>query len=81
MTTLTQEFAQHAEECRREVLYSCPLHVFDMRGIEFVAGKIPARLTCVMCKQWFPTLEAASYARGFKAAGGDADTVIEGFGR
>lgn len=71
---------QAREEARRATLYACAMHVFDTSGIELVASKIPHRLTCVMCKAWMPTLEAAAYARGFAAAGGDPQTVIEGFG-
>lgn len=79
--TLIEEFAQHAEEQRRAVLYSCSMHVFDTNGIERKPGQIPDRLTCVVCKQWLPTMEACAYARGFAAAGGDPSIVIEGFGR
>lgn len=75
----TTEAAHRAEEARRERLANCPMHVFNMTGIELAAGKIPPRLTCVMCTEWLTTLEAAAYARGFKAAGGDPNTVIEGF--
>lgn len=75
----TTEAKHREEEARRERLADCSMHVFAMDGIERVAGKIPPRLTCVMCTEWMPTLEAAAYARGFKAAGGDPNTVIEGF--
>lgn len=60
---------------------ACSLHVFDMRGIERIARKVPPRLRCVMCLEWMDTVEACAYARGFAAAGGDPETVIEGFGR
>lgn len=74
----TTEAQHRAEERRRDRLAGCPLHVFAMAGIERVAGKIPPRLTCVMCDEWMPTLEACAYARGYEAAGGDPNTVIEG---
>lgn len=75
-----QRREQFAEEQRRERLYACSMHVFNMGGIVIEAGKIPPRLTCVMCTEWMPTMEAAAYARGFAAAGGDPNTIIEGFG-
>jgi hypothetical protein len=70
---------QEREEERRGRLIACPLHQFNMTGIERVAGKIPQRLTCIVCEEWMPTLEAAAYARGFQAAGGNPDLVIDGF--
>lgn len=76
-----QRREQFSEEQRRARLYACTLHVFDMSNVEIAPGKLPARLTCVMCTEWLPTIEAAQYVRGFAAAGGDPEIVIEGFGR
>lgn len=75
-----QRRAQWAEEQRRARLYACAMHVFDTKGVTSWSNA-PASLTCAMCGEWLPTMEAAQYARGFAAAGGDPETVIEGFGR
>lgn len=68
-----------AENRRR--LNSCPAHQFDVSGIDWERGFLPTRFTCMNCDGSLPELSAVEYARGFAAAGGNPETVIEGFGR
>lgn len=64
----------------RRVLNKCLLHYFDTTGI-FESAEAPALLRCVMCKGFLPFEQAAEYARGFAAAGGDPELVMPGFTR
>lgn len=65
----------------RQRLNSCPGHQFDASTIDWERGHLPSRFVCLRCDGWLPDLCAVEYARGFAAAGGDPELVIEGFGR
>lgn len=65
----------------RRILNGCTAHQFDASVIDWERGLLPARFECLRCGGWLPELAAIEYARGFAAAGGDPDAVIEGFGR
>lgn len=79
MFTDQDELDLAAELERRRVTDACAMHVFDCHGLD--RKNPPLRLKCVMCTGSLPTMEAGAYAAGFAAAGGDPETVIEGYGR
>jgi hypothetical protein len=77
---LGDDHDEEEERQRYARLWACAMHVFKPSVMAWKAAGRPDRLTCAMCLQWMPLMEASAYARGFAAAGGDAEAVIEGFG-
>jgi hypothetical protein len=61
-------------------LGECAAHRFDTAHILDWADA-PERFTCLNCKGTMTPVAAHAYACGFAAAGGDPETVIQGFGR
>lgn len=82
-THLAKGFATASQESlmviNRRKLNSCLQHFFE--PFKAVKGQPPALLKCLSCDGYLPFEQAAEYAKGFAAAGGDPETVIEGFGR
>lgn len=52
----------------------CPRHHFEAR----VRYQLGDKLTCTVCGCSMRTSEIALYARGYRAAGGDPDDVLQG---
>lgn len=63
----------------RRKLNCCLQHFF--RGPIAKNGKPVELLQCLVCEGYLPFEHAAEYAKGFAAAGGNPELVIEGFGR
>lgn len=73
--------ARRAVAENRRKLTACVLHSFDSKTIDWHRGLVPATLLCTICGGREETLAAVAYARGYAAAGGDPEMVIEGFTR
>jgi hypothetical protein len=82
-THLAKGFATSAVDdamrVNRRRLNSCMQHFF--KGPLKRNGVAAELLQCMVCEGFLPLETAAEYARGFAAAGGDPETVIQGFGR
>lgn len=60
----------------RQALDACPRHLFRIGEPPY---KIGQRIECDRCKGVMSLTDAASYARGYMAAGRHPDEVIPGF--
>lgn len=68
-------------QANRRRLNGCGQHVFDCMPIDWANKIAPETLRCRVCGGILRFEEAAQYAKGFAAAGGNPEHVIEGFGR
>ncbi|AXC34286.1 hypothetical protein P7I17_gp32 [Escherichia phage Halfdan] len=60
----------------RRKLDACPRHLFDVGPPPYQLGQ---KVTCAICDGYMPVTDAAQYARGYMAAGGNPDDVIKNF--
>lgn len=66
-----------------EQLNACPRHHFVMTDEQVAAGPAAlfgAKLTCQRCNGRMDMLGVNQYVRGFKAAGGNPNDVMPGWG-
>lgn len=75
---LTQDGGKLMAEIRanRNALEQCPRHDFESTNPPYEIGQ---KFKCRECKGLMPAIEALAYARGYQAAGGDPNKIIEGF--
>lgn len=74
---VTDEMRERMARIRanRTALDNCPRHAFG----ELPAMAFGMKLTCQRCGGVMDAIEAAAYARGFEAAGGNPDEIISDF--
>lgn len=60
----------------RRKLDACPRHLFDVGDPPYTLGQ---KVTCEICTGYMPVTDAAQYARGYMAHGGNPDDVIKNF--
>lgn len=77
-----------AAEANQQRLQTCARHHFTCEDAFYLrdeegapVGIAPGtRLQCTACLGRMPALEAFRYAQGYKAAGGDPNVIIPGYG-
>lgn len=60
----------------RAKLDACKRHNFTINNVPMELG---AKVKCNVCGGWLELVRVKDYCRGYKAAGGNPNDVVEGF--